>query len=436
MKSNTVAVLSERTHEGASVPRQDAYTQLRRSVLACLLFEDTFYESGMQAAERIASLAKEVPFKDVLALAVEARGHGLRHASLWLAVAALDHPQRRPEDAAALTDAITAVCDRADQPGELVAQYWRNKRRPLAAALKRGLAKALQGFNEYHLSKYAARGAIRLRDVLFMTHAKPQDEAQAALWKRLADDTLAPADTWEVALSGGADKGETFTRLLAENKLGGLALLRNLRNMAEAGVLKALVADGLSRIDGRSRILPFQFIAAARACPGWEDILEPAMLRAVSELPKLLGRTVLLVDVSGSMSDRLSSKSTLNRIDAARALAVLLREVCTEVSIFAYSTSIAKIPPRRGFGLADAIPSPSGGTYTGEAVKVCNAQGYDRIVVITDEQSHTAIPAPVGKGYVMNVAAYQHGITWGPWVSISGFSDQVVRFIHELESMQ
>lgn len=436
MRTNTVQTLSARTYEGATVPRLTAEAELHRSVLSCLLFENSFYESGQSIGDRIAALAIQVPIATTLNLAVEARErHGLRHVPLWLVVAALDHPQRATA-APALLEAIGKVCDRADLPGELLAQYWKARKRPLAAVLKRGLSAALQRFDAYQLSKYAARGAIRTRDVLFLTHAKPKDDAQAALWKQLADDTLQAADTWEVELSAGSDKRETFTRLLQERKLGGLALLRNLRNMNEAGVDRALVAEALGRIDGRARLLPFQFIAAARACPGWEDILEPAMLRAVEGLPKLPGRTVLLVDCSGSMNDKLSAKSTLNRIDAARALAILLREVCEQVAVVGFNTALYAVPPRRGFALADAIPNPNGGTYTGEAVKAINKAGYDRIVVITDEQSHSALPAPVGKAYVMNVASYQNGIAWGPWVSITGFSENVVRFIHEAESQR
>ena len=77
---------------------------------------------------------------------------------------------------------------------------------------------------------------VTLRDVLFMSHAKPKDEAQAALWRRLAANELANPDTWEVQLSAGADKKETFERLIREKKLGYIALIRKLRNMEQADV--------------------------------------------------------------------------------------------------------------------------------------------------------------------------------------------------------
>src|SRR3712207_5760319 len=157
-----------------------------------------------------------------------------------------------------------------------------------------------------------------------MVHAKPKDDAQAQTWKALVEGTLAAPDTWEVALSGGADKRETFERLLRERKLGYLALLRNLRNMTEAGVDSGLIRDGIIARRGAARVLPFRYVAAARACPQMGPYLDQALSEAIAEMPVLSGRTLVLVDVSGSMDAPLSAKSDLRRIDAAAALASII----------------------------------------------------------------------------------------------------------------
>lgn len=420
-----------RTHNGALASRINAKEQLRRSLMACLLFEQTFYESGVSIAACIRQTAHEVNFQDVLAMAVEARTEGkLRHAPLWLINAALSHPHR-PESRAQLVEAIDRVCARPDDMGELISLYWGGKKKPLAAALKVGLAKAFEKFDEYRLAKYAARGSIRLRDVMFLTHPTPKDKAQKKTWKRLADDDLLPADTWEVALSAGADKKETFTRLLQEGNLGGLATLRNLRNMKDAGVDKQLVAKTLLEQAGKTGIFPYQYFSAASAVPMWEDIIEPAMFAAVANIPKLKGKTVLLVDKSGSMDYPLSSKSQITRLQAAASLAVLLRELCEDVEILKFDTFIEEVKPRRGFALREQIVSGRhGGTDTRLAIDWANKRGADRIIVITDEQSSTTIPAPKAKfGYIMNVASYQNGIGYGPWTHISGFSENFFRYI-------
>src|SRR6185369_14321181 len=134
------------------------------------------------------------------------------------------------------------------------------------------------------------------------------------------------------ALSGGGDKRESFERLLRENRLGALALLRNLRNMAESGVDETLVKSALRGLN-TSRVLPFRFIAAARYAPQWEAELESAMYKRVETAPKLAGKTVLVVDVSGSMTAPLSARSEMQRTDAAYGLAILLREIAEELSV-------------------------------------------------------------------------------------------------------
>ena len=48
------------THEGATAKHINSELQLRRSVMACLLWEDEFYENGQIIANRIASLVQMV----------------------------------------------------------------------------------------------------------------------------------------------------------------------------------------------------------------------------------------------------------------------------------------------------------------------------------------------------------------------------------------
>ena len=74
-----------RTHEGARAPQLSPVLELRRSVLACLLWEREFYEEGAEIAARIASFVPLVEAGNVAALAVEAREQmKLRHVPLLL----------------------------------------------------------------------------------------------------------------------------------------------------------------------------------------------------------------------------------------------------------------------------------------------------------------------------------------------------------------
>jgi 60 kDa SS-A/Ro ribonucleoprotein len=325
---------------------------------------------------------------------------------------------------------------RADELAEFVAIYWKDGKAPLSAQAKKGLAEAFRKFDEYQLAKYDRSGPIRLRDVLFLCHAKPRDAEQAALWKRLIEGEVKTPDTWEVALSSGADKREAWERLLRERRLGALALLRNLRNMKQAGVDETLVLDSIESMN-TGRVLPFRFLSAARYAPQWEESLERAMLSSLKTQEKLPGRTVLLVDVSGSMMAALSRRSEMLRTDAAYGLAILLREICEKAITFTFSNDLVEVPPRRGFALRDALNSsqPHSATYLGRALEKIREK-YDRIIVITDEQAHDHVPGPRGQGYVINVASNKNGVGYGPWTHIDGWSDAVVEYIRALEPTQ
>jgi 60 kDa SS-A/Ro ribonucleoprotein len=430
------------THEGAPARRISPELQLRRSVLACMLWEDQFYEDGVAIAGRIAELVPKVEPERVAALAVEAReAMKLRHAPLLLVREMARHKAHR----GLVAETLTRVIQRADELAEFVAIYWQNGRAPLSAQVKKGLAAAFTKFDEYALAKYDRAGAVKLRDVLFLSHAKPLDEAQALLWKRLIAGELVSPDTWEVALSSGADKRESWERLLADRKLGALALLRNLRNMKDAGVGEELVLEALRGMK-TDRVLPFRFIAAARYAPQWEEAIEQAMFACVAGQsqpghekarmghPPLKGKTILLVDVSASMVAPLSGRSQMLRTDAAYGLAVLLRELCEDVSVYSFSSELKRIPARRGFALRDAIEASQEhwSTYLGKALGEIDER-YDRMIVITDEQAHDSVPSPQARGYMINVASYKNGVGYGKWTHIDGWSESVIEYIRELE---
>jgi 60 kDa SS-A/Ro ribonucleoprotein len=421
-----------RTHEGAPARNISSELELRRSVLACLLWENQFYEDGVEIAGRIQSLVSKVGAEAVAALAVEARGKmKLRHVPLLL----VREMARLKTHRELVSQTLAQVIQRADELAEFVAIYWKDGKVPLSAQAKKGLAKAFQKFDEYQLAKYDRNGPIRLRDVLFLCHAKPRDPEQGALWKRLIEGELQTPDTWEVALSSGADKRDAWERLLRERKLGALALLRNLRNMKQASVDESLVLGGIDALN-TGRVLPFRFLAAARHVPQWEEALERAMLGSLTEQEKLPGRTVLLVDISGSMTAALSHRSEMLRTDAAYGLAILLREICAKAAVFTFSNELVEVPPRRGFALRDALDAsqPHGATFLGQALEKLREK-YDRIIVITDEQTHDRVPGPQGRGYVINVASNKNGVGYGPWAHIDGWSEAAVDYIRALEQM-
>ena len=421
-----------RTHEGAPAVRVLTDEQrLRRAVLSCMLWENEFYEDGETIAARIHALALTVSPEVVAKLAIEARtAMNLRHAPLLLLCALVKTGAGKEK---LVANTIASVIQRADELSEFVAVYWRNGKRPLSAQMKKGLAQAFGKFDAYELAKYDRPGPVRLRDVLFLVHAKPKAAEQAETWRKLAEKELDSPDTWEVALSAGADKRETFERLLKSGKLGYLALLRNLRNMAEADVNPALVKKALANRNGAKRVLPFRFVAAARAAPMFDRQIDKALQAAIADQADLKGLTIVLIDVSGSMDASLSRRSDLRRADAAAALASVING---DKRVFTFSTDVVEVPARRGLAGIDAILNSQvhGGTLLGKAVTHVNGIAHDRLIVITDEQSHDAVPDPKARrAYLINVASNRNGVGYGKWVHLDGFSEQVLRYIAEYE---
>jgi 60 kDa SS-A/Ro ribonucleoprotein len=430
------------THEGAPAVRNlSAEKQLRRTVMSCLLWENEFYESGKKIADRIVETAQEVKPVVLAAIAVEAREvFNLRHVPLML----LEVLSRTGKGDKIVADTVFRVIQRADELGELVALHHKlGKKKMVPAQMRKGLARAFTKFDEYGLAKYDRDAVVKLRDVLRLVRPTPGNEEQSALWKRVKDRTLVAPDTWEVALSGGADKKGTWERLLREKKLGYLALLRNLRNMVGAGVEVELVREAiLARKGGAHRVFPFRYIAAARAAPQFEPFLDQALQAAVGEMPALQGKTIVLVDVSGSMDAKMSGKSDMTRVDAAAALGAVIN---ADLRLFSFSNNVVEVPPRRGMAGVDALVRSQnhGGTMLGQAVAHANMLtanngigGVDRLIVVTDEQSHDRVPDPLAKhAYMINVASNQNGVGYGKWTHIDGFSEGVLRYIHEIENV-
>lgn len=422
---------TETTYEGAKVPSISDKQKLVRMTLANMLWEDNMYVDGVSVATAIGDLVKRVDAGFVSALALGARTKfKLRHIPLLLTRELARHGKLKAE-------ALNAVIQRPDEMSEFLSIYWKEGKTALSNQVKKGLALAFSKFNEYSLAKWDKNSAaISMRDVMFLTHPKPATVEQEALFKRVADGKMAVPDTWETELSGGADKAETFTRLMSLKKLGALAFLRNLRNMTQSGISEAVIREYASTLDV-SKVLPFRYIAAARIVPQFEDMLETMMFRSLATHEKLKGKTKVLIDVSGSMfGSKVSAKSDLDCFDAGAALAVLLREICEEVEIYSFSNSAVRVAPRRGFALVEAIRNSQrhGGTSLGQSLREVG-NDYDRVVVLTDEQStdRPAAPTRGSTGYIINVANHQNGVNHSAWTSITGFSEAVIDYVQALE---
>jgi hypothetical protein len=225
--------------------------------------------------------------------------------------------------------------------------------------------------------------------------------------------------------------------------------------MIEAGVDETLIRSGILTMK-TERVLPFRFISAAKYAPRFEDELEQAMFHCIAGQDHLTGRTALVVDTSPSMWDaKVSKKSELLRFDAAAALAILLREVCSDARIYAFNEKAYEVPARRGFALRDALlATRAGASCGGLAVAMANERGYDRIIVLTDGQWHysdradgklnregsardVSPPPLTSKAYMINVSVEKNGVGYfGKWNSIDGWSEAIIDYIRSAEMLE
>ncbi len=483
-----------RTHEGGQAPLITDLEALRRAVLSCLLWEDQFYESGVDIADRIANLIPLVNPEDVYNLALEARNvMKLRHVPLLVATEMLKYPEHKK-----LVRKLTAkIIQRPDEITEILSIYWRKEINPtrnkegkfisqraasgrkIPMQLLRGCRDAFAKFDQYQMLKWQERGnPVTMADAIRLLHPDPTlatrqspsiDIPMKDVYASIIMKTALAPDTWESRLSasGKEAKKSIFTDMLARNELASLALISNLRGMIESGVDIELVRTALAKMNVE-RVLPYRFITAARYAPSLKSDIQAAMFRCVESVPKLSGKTVLLVDISSSMSSAVSRRpngrvSDLRRVDAAAGLCILAQSICQESIIYLFNTNTYKVTDRSiepaaeqrrtgwhderfsgrksyseqlvGFTLSEAISSlVSGGTDLSQAVEYINrAEDYTRLIVFTDDESSTTPPPPKALGYGINVASGSCGVTYDSYVHINGFSEGTLFYVTEYE---
>ena len=399
---------------------------------------------------------------------------------------------------------IASALQRADEPGELLA-YWhslygRNEPKPL----KRGIADAiLRLYTEFSLLKYDTDShGYRFGDVIERVHVTgehpevkgtwrgalyehaidrrhnrpdadrtvdygllPMIRENASLrsaaredpsWLLNADRLKAAGMTWEDALSlagSKVSKRDLWAALIPS--MGFMAQLRNLRNFDDAGVPDEVAGDIIARLTdpeqvAKSRQFPFRFLSAYRAAPSlrWSYPLERALSLSLANVPALKGRTLILVDRSGSMFDGVSAKSGLNRADTAALFGTALALRSEHADLVEFGTHSQPVQFRGAESVLKVIGrfTALGGTNTADAVRRHYRDTFhSRVVIITDEQAWggfygaeptSFVPAHIPV-YTWNLAGYQRG--HGPSGSgnrhtFGGLTDVAFKLIPLLEA--
>lgn len=500
-------VPSGRTFQGAPGYKRTTKSELLLLAIANMVGEPTFYESADGRDSRFVSLVHTVALEDMDWMRDFLRwlrsDANMRTASVVAGVEAVYATNKAGRPGG--RDVVDSVLQRPDEPGEALAYFHGRYGRKLPKPIKRGIADAaVRMYSENSLLKYdTASKGYRFGDVLSLTHAEPVTSTQSDLFRwaierRHGRDTVLPAGlgmlannqrlrelvsggdftplmdsdylravgmTWEDALSlagSKVNKAALWEALIPS--MGYMALLRNLRNFDEAGVSDAVAATVAARLAdsvqvAKSRQFPMRFLSAYRAAPNlrWSHPLDQALSHSLANIPELSGKTLILIDTSGSMDDRFSKDGTLNRADAATIFGLALAQRCASAEVVSFSNRTMVFPTVKGESLLRSLDRwktgrffQGGGTDTAVSIRTHYKSDVTRVVVLTDEQASwsgrgwyggsnlkvtDALPKTTPL-YTWNLAGYEHGhapdepnrITFG------GLTDAAFRMIPLLES--
>lgn len=365
--------------------------ELVHAVLTTFL-EDKYYESGEDRISRIQALITQNKPEFVAKLAVVARTEFNLRSVSHLLLGELSKVHRGDD---LVKRAIVASAVRVDDLTE-IASYLDGK---LPKQVKRGIRNALLKFNRYQLAKYKGQSkGISLVDLFNLTHPKAQhaNDEQKKAWEDLIKGNLKSFDTWETEISNAPleQKKAKWEALVSENKLGYMALLRNLNNLIKNDVSEDVIDKAVSKLTNpeevaKSKQLPFRFTTAYENVQGnrkLTDAISVAMDHAVSNTPELPGKTLIAIDSSGSMQGDPMKKASI--------FGATLTKANANSDVVLYDTRIKELTISGRTPVIDIARNiermaMSGGTETAIVFAYAMQKNYkyNRIIIISDNES-------------------------------------------------
>jgi hypothetical protein len=323
------------SYEGGAVYEKSPVNEWLNMLFSSFM-EDKFYESALDQQQRFVELTSKMAdaygYEFVAKAAVFARNElGMRSISqlvaAWLNNKTFDNKRQF----------YRAFMHRPDDVAEIFAAtdfLWGKKSR--SHALVRGAADYLSALKPQTLAKYKLNSRdYNMYDLINITHAHSK---AIDLYKA---GELAAADTWEVNISAKSDKSERdqeWKRMVEEHKLGYMALIRNLNNILDNPEINqdwirhTLVPQITNeKAIHKSLMFPYRFYTAYKNLNIHNPFVDMALgeafaIAAVKNAPQLDGGSAIILDVSGSMEDRISYNSniTIKEVGACFAIALWL----------------------------------------------------------------------------------------------------------------
>jgi len=429
----TVKTTNKEGHIAYSMKEKD---KLVTQVLTTFFGEPKFYGNNDNEIIETATLVAANDPAFVQRLAVYARREFNMRSVSHILTAILTHESAGKQY---IREIVPAVAVRADDMTEILSAYLNLYGKPVPNSLKKGINDAFVRFDEYALAKYkGGQNALKMRDVLRICHPTPQDKAQSEMWKRCISGELETPLTWETELSLNGNNKETWEKLIDSGKVGYMAMLRNLRNIINATPDNiGKVYETLSDADQvrKSKQFPFRFLSAYKELENVSGatskvfgILETAVDISVENMPKISGKTAIVVDVSGSMTDFVSAKSKMTCAEIGLLIGVMAARICEESIFLTFDTDLYHPTVSTRGGLltqTSGIDVNGGGTNMGLPFEYLTKEKIfaDRIIVLSDNQVNTGRGKPIQD----LASAYQRAVNPDCWIhaiDLQGYGTQ------------
>lgn len=397
----------------------EAFEQTPEMALASMLItsfaQDQFYRSANQTFADLKQLLEKVAPEFAAKAAVYARTEmGMRSITHVLAAELAAHASGQPWAKAFYKH----IVKRPDDMLEIMAYFYAHGNKSLPNAMKKGFAAAFDKFDGYQLAKYRGESkSVKLVDLVNLVHPTPTDKNAKAL-RSLMLGELKSTQTWEAKLTQAgqkaaskADKAERKSKawadLIRSNRLGYFALLRNLRNIAEQA--PHLMDEVCRQLTDRSRIkrslvLPFRFLTALDAINESDvkakrkitDALNVALELSLDNVPRFKGRTLVVLDDSGSMT---GGRKQMDRspIQIGSLFAAMLYKL-NDADLMRFSDHASFVSPFHrdaAMTIANGLVKNARAAGTNFHSIFENAKlAYDRIIILSDMQGWKGYYAP------------------------------------------
>ncbi len=414
--------LKQKQNRTVNLAGGQAYAQTPQMQLVSILLtsfaQDQFYRSAKGTFDDLVQLLPQVDAQFAAKAAVFARNeYGMRSITHVLAAELAAHASGQVWS----KNFYDRIVRRPDDMLEIAAYYFGKgpEHSGLPNAMKKGFASAFARFDGYQLAKYRGeQKAVKLVDLVNLVRPTPNERNALAL-KQLVAGELKSNATWEAKLTQAGQVAETeeekaelksaaWAELLRANKLGYLALLRNLRNIAEqAPEVAQEVAAQLTdrRRVKQSLVLPFQYLSAIDAIQDSQigqkrlilNALNTALELAFDNVPRFAGRTLVVLDDSGSMTSTHTKYANRTPMQIGSLFAAALFKA-NDADLMRFSDEASYVrenPADSMAGIAERLVKNARSAGTNfHAIFQTAKQKYDRVVILSDMQGWMQGGAP------------------------------------------